>query len=399
MSVVGSAAITGQKSFKAALPGLLFLTTLFLLNFISRIIFAPLLPVIEREFGLSHAGSGSFFLFISAGYFLSILGSGFISSSISHRKTIAVSSIASGCMLFVISLSQSLVSMRISLFFLGICAGIYLPSGLATITRSVAPGYLARGIAIHEVAPNLGFFLAPLLAGFLLTWLSWSQTLAVIGTLLIFCGFGYLLIRTGDSGYGTRPDYSAWSAILLSYQFWFMVTFFSCAIFSTLGLYAMLPLYLVAEKNIDYLAANNLVAFSRASSVIMPLVAGWAGDRFGNYTLITFVLITGGLLTASIGLLSGNMLMLFIVVQPLIAVCFFPSGFVLLSRIGGSDYGGVALSLCIPLAFLIGAGILPTLIGFAGDHHSLGLGIVCAGLLIVGSGILAFRFRFINQTK
>ncbi|MDO9514888.1 MAG: hypothetical protein Q7J01_02140, partial [Syntrophales bacterium] len=57
-----------------------FLTVVFFLNFISRVILSPLMPSIEADLGLGHGAAGSFFLFITAGYFISIAGSGFISS-------------------------------------------------------------------------------------------------------------------------------------------------------------------------------------------------------------------------------------------------------------------------------------------------------------------------------
>ena len=71
----------GSKVFM----GLFFLAGLFFLNFTSRVIFSPLLPIIEGEFGLDHAAAASFFLLISAGYFCSILLSGFVSARINHK--------------------------------------------------------------------------------------------------------------------------------------------------------------------------------------------------------------------------------------------------------------------------------------------------------------------------
>ena len=67
-------------SFGSQLGPLLFLTAIFFLNFISRIILAPLMPAIEKDLGISHGEAGSLFLLISAGYFTALLGSGFFSS-------------------------------------------------------------------------------------------------------------------------------------------------------------------------------------------------------------------------------------------------------------------------------------------------------------------------------
>jgi len=69
-----------SPSFFSQLGPILFLTTIFFLNFIGRIVFAPLMPSIENDLGLDHTEAGSIFLLISLGYFISLLGSGFVSS-------------------------------------------------------------------------------------------------------------------------------------------------------------------------------------------------------------------------------------------------------------------------------------------------------------------------------
>ena len=183
------------QSFKTVLPGLLYLAVIFLTNFFSRIIFAPFLPVIEGELGLSHAGSGSFFLFISAGYFISILSSGFVSSRISHKTTIIVSTIGNGVFLCLLSFCGSLLSLRLGLLCLGLSAGLYLPSGLSAVSRLVSPGYLARGMAIHELAPNIGFILVPMISAILLRHLSWSRSLLVTGGMFIWTASRFYFLQ------------------------------------------------------------------------------------------------------------------------------------------------------------------------------------------------------------
>ncbi|MFZ2041965.1 MAG: hypothetical protein WAV08_14780, partial [Desulfobacterales bacterium] len=63
----------------------LFLTALFYLNFLARILPAPLMPVIETDLDIGHGAAGSLFLLISAGYFVALAGSGFVSARIQHR--------------------------------------------------------------------------------------------------------------------------------------------------------------------------------------------------------------------------------------------------------------------------------------------------------------------------
>ena len=74
--------------FRTYVGPLLILTSIFFINFISRIIPAPLMPKIEADLGISHAQAGSFFLLISIGYFVALIGSGFFSAAMRTRLKI-----------------------------------------------------------------------------------------------------------------------------------------------------------------------------------------------------------------------------------------------------------------------------------------------------------------------
>jgi MFS family permease len=384
-----------QNSLSRALTGLIFLAALFFLNFTSRVIFSPLLPFIEQEMGLGHAQSGSFFFFISAGYFITILSSGFVSARIGHKLTIAFSVIASGLVLFGLGFCTSLFTLRLALFCLGLAAGLYLPSGLATISRIVAPAYLARGLAIHEIAPNLGFMAAPLLCEMLLSFVSWQEVLAWLGVVLIVVGVSYSLSSHGSGERGQAPDLLSAGSLLRMGTFWAMCLFFSLGICSTIGIYAMAPLFLVTDHGMDPQEANRLLAFSRTASIFIPLLGGWLGDRFGNRSVMGAALLISGILTALMAMVvNGIWLMVFVVAQPLFAVCFFPSGFAVLSKLGQPEYGNLAVSLCIPLAFLLGGGVMPTLIGMIGDVVSISLGFILAGVAMTLGGCFSFFCHF-----
>lgn len=372
-----------RSLFRSALPHLLLLTSIFFLNFTSRVIFSPLLPEIEKSLGIDHGAAGSFFLFISLGYFISILLSTKVSEYLGHKNTIVLSLLSCGVMLILIGTFETLWYIRCGLFLLGYGAGLYLQSGLVTIMSLVSPSYLARGVAVHEMAPNFGFVVAPLICTLLLLHFSYHVVLYILGAILISVAGIYMFYGYGGVGAAKGLDWSTTRMVLRMVPFWQMVILLSFAICSTLGLFSMLPLYLTAEHGMENEAANSLVAFSRISAVFMPLVGGWLGDRTGNGKLLRSVLLAGGLLTIPLGLLHGAGLLVFVVIQPMVAVCFFPSAFAVLSRLGGKEARGAAVSLCVPCAFLIGGGFLPMCIGFVGDYYTLAAGYMVIGVLTV----------------
>ncbi len=389
-----------QHPLYPALGGLIFLSLLFFLNFTSRIIFSPMLPVIEMEMGIGHVQSGSFFLFISAGYFISILLSGFVSARINHKRTIVLSSVSLGLALFVLSNCFTLATLQGGLFLLGLGAGLYFPSALATISSLVSPAYLSRGMAIHELAPNIGFVAAPLFCDIILVYFSWRMGLTLVGVLIVILGVIYGFSSVGSTEKGTAPDLSASGMFFRMPLFWGMVVLFSLAICSTIGIYAMAPLFLVNDHGMDSGKANTLLSISRIAAIVMPLAGGWFGDRYGKQLVMALILLATGILTTAMAMVgNGSWLIFLVVAQPLFAVCFFPAGFAVLTNLGTPKHASVAVSLCLPLAFLIGGGLMPTLIGLIGDLYSISAGFVVMGSLMIAGGAISLFVTLIMTGK
>jgi NNP family nitrate/nitrite transporter-like MFS transporter len=349
--------------------------------------------MIEEDLGFSHGDAGSLFLFLSFGYFISLLGSGYISSRITHKKTITVSAIAVGMAISLISVSKSLFAMRFCVFLLGISAGTYLPSGITTITSLVNPKQWGKAVAIHEIAPNLSFLLTPLLVEMLLSWFAWSNIFLLVGIGSIFMGLSFAHFGRGGNFFGEAPNFLSIRPILNVPAFWILISLFSLAIASTLGIYNMLPLYLVAEHGVSREWANSLVSISRISTLGMALLAGWATDRFGSRPIMIGVFLITGILTILLGIVSTYWIGTVVFLQPLLAVCFYPAGFAALSLISTPENRNVVISLTIPIAFVIGGGAVPALIGIMADKGYFAWGISLSGALIMAGFFLSLFLK------
>ncbi|MBW1995817.1 MAG: MFS transporter [Deltaproteobacteria bacterium] len=144
-------------TIRGELGPLLFITIIFLVNFIARVILSPLMPTVEKDLALSHTYAGSLFLFIYLGYVAGLLGAGIASYYLTHRMNIVLSAAVVGLALLEIASSRSMWGIRLGLFFIGIGSGIYLPSGIASITSLIKMQHWGKALAVHELAPNLGF--------------------------------------------------------------------------------------------------------------------------------------------------------------------------------------------------------------------------------------------------
>ena len=384
---------TGETHWRVQVVSLLFLTLIFFLNFISRIIPAPLLPVIERDMGLGHGEAGALFLLISLGYFSTLSGSGFVSSRLTHRRTIIVSCASLGAALLAVALSSSPWAVALGLLGLGMAAGLYLPSGIAAITSLVGPRHWGKALATHELAPNLSFVLAPLTAEVFLRWMPWRGVVALVGACALLACAAFARYGRGGDFAGEAPGFSSVRALAAIPSFWIMIVLFSLGISSTLGIYSMLPLYLVTERGLDQGWANTLVALSRVSTLGTAFLAGWITDWMGPRRTMAGVFAVTGVLTVLLGVAADSWLVLVIFLQPTLAVCFFPAGFAALSLISPPESRSLAVSLAVPLGFLTGAGVVPIGIGMMADAGSFALSFCLVGAVIAGGSSLSLLLK------
>jgi len=383
----------GAASFRAQVSPVFFLAGLFFLNFASRIILSPLLPTIEKELAISHSQAGFFFFLSSGGYLVGLLASGVLTSRSSHRLAISASLAGVGIALLTIAAATHLWLIECGLMALGFAAGFYLPSAIATITSLVDKRHWGKAIAIHELAPNLAFFATPFLAEIFLHWSSWRMGLGLLGVLSLVGSLSFGRLGRGGDFPGESPGSNAFAVLARTPAFWLMMVLFGVGVSSTIGVYAMLPLYLVSQRNFDQSTANTLVAFSRSHGPMLGLLGGWASDKLGAKGTIIISLIFTGITTLLLGTLSGPALGAAVLVQPLVAVWFFPAAFAAIAMITPPSARNLAVAFSVPVGYIIGGGAIPTFIGIMGDAGSFATGFVVTGLLIAAGGLLSIRLR------
>lgn len=385
---------TELPSLRSQMAPLLFLVGIFFLNFISRIVLSPLLPTVEKDLKIGHEEAGSLFFIISFGYCIMLLGSSFVSSYFNHRRTIILSTVALGVALLSVGISHQLRMVRVGLFTCGMAAGLYLPSGMATLTELVSPKDWGKAISIHELAPNLSFVVAPLIAEMLLRWLSWQGIFTLFGIFSILAGILFSLFGRGGRFCGEPLNVNTLRIILKKPSFWVIMALFSLGIGGTFGMFAMFPLYLVSEQGMDQAWANTLVGFSRISPVGVAFISGWVTDRLGPKKALKVIFLANGIALMLLGAASGLWIVLLIFLQPMLASSFFPPGFAALSRIGGSKFKNIAVSLTIPVSFLVGGGAIPAMIGMIGEARSFSTGFIILGGVLLGGAILVRYLKF-----
>ena len=384
------------ESFRESLRITLFVAWLFYLSFVGRIIFAPLMPSMEADLGISHTQAGTLFLMISLGMFCGQVSSGFFSSRIYHRGTLTASALVMGVVLVLFHFVNSILAVRILMFFAGVAGGLHIPSAIATIAAEVRREDWGKALGVHQTAPPLSYVSAPLIAVLLSGTFSWRGILVMLSTLCFLSAFVYLGSRPAGRFPGQLPKPAIVKSLITRSSFWIMVGLFAMAIGGAFGLYTMLPLFLINERGMDFTWANTLLGLSQISGLFLVLLSGWITDQVGQKRMMTLLLLSAGILTILIGILRGSLLMLVIFLQPPFLTSFFPAAFSALSRIAPPHMRSVATGLAMPSAFVMGGGVIPAFLGYMGEAYTFSTGIIVVGCLMFSVTILV-KFLELGQ--
>ena len=258
----------------------------------------------------------------------------------------------------------------------------------------VKPGNLGKAVAIHELAPTIGFIICPMTAEFFMQKYSWRAVPVLFGILSAAGGLAFMIWGRKVESVGEAPSPRLLRSLIGKKPFWIIMALFGLGVTAEMGVYSMLPLFLMTEKGLTRTWTNTLLALSRLPGPVMSFTAGWITDRLGPARALTIILLTAGLSTILLGIGSGPLMLVMIFLQPSFAICFFPAGFTALSRIGRPSEKNVVVSFAVPLSVLLGSGALPAGLGWMGEHHSFALGLVLAGSLILAG---AFLTRFLED--
>jgi len=373
---------------------LMFFWFLWFMNFSCRTIFAPIMPLIEDEFAISHARAGSLFAFTSLGYGCSLFFSGIFSGFLGYKRSIIVSMIISSCVFFVIPYVASFNVLVFLSFILGVSTGVYLPSIIPFITEYYDERTWGRAISIHDTATSTSIFASPLIAIFLLQYLSWRGIFNVFGVFFVISIVIFCLTSSEVKVQSTQKGF--FTSLMKSRELWIFGTLWVFAAGACLGLYFVMPLYLTKELGLDIKYANMIFGISRLGGVFTAILTGFIVDRFSPKKAIFLVVLITGILTMLIAFKEIRYIEVFLFLQASIVMGFFPVCLVSVSKIFEREKRGMATGFIVTLGVIFGLGIVPYFLGLVGDYASFGSGIFFFGILVVLSSGLTY---FLKELK
>jgi MFS transporter, NNP family, nitrate/nitrite transporter len=376
---------------------LLFLSSLWFLNFVCRTILSPVLPLIEDEFMISHAKASSIFILLSVGYGISIFFSGLLSGIFGYRKSIVLSLLVTALIFFLIPFVKVFAALYVFTFIIGMATGIYMPAVIPLITSYYDEKIWGKTIAIHDSAASLGVFAVPFIAIFLLRFFQWRWVLGVMGfVFLIIAIIFYLLVHELKVA---RVTGNVFSKFFKRRALWVLSIIWVFAASTSTGIFYIIPLFLTKELYLDIGYANTIFGISRLGGFVMAIISGFLLNRFSIRSVMVSILIISGVSTAFVAFVGVQYIGIALFFQASFVYGFFPVGIVAISRIFDLNIRGLATGFIFGFGVVFGWGVTPYVLGLSGDHLSFRFGILLLSLATLLSSSLVFLLKELCPEK
>jgi NNP family nitrate/nitrite transporter-like MFS transporter len=374
-----------------ALLFLLFLWFIWFINFSVRMVFSPILPIIEDEFLINHARASSIFIFLSAGYALGVVVSGLFSGKVGYKKSIVCALVMISLVAFLIPLARNFFLLYFFAFVVGFSVGLYVPSVIPLITEYYSEKNWGKAIAIHDTGAATGILATPLIAIFLLNFFPWRGIFVVFACVFLACSVVFFFSSTEVRI--SNPPKATFKDIVKIRSLWIMALLWIFSMGANLGIYSIVPLYLTKELNLTIGYANTVLSVSRLGSVVVAVACGFLIDRFDLRKVMFLVMIVTSVLIVMMGLASVKYIGIILFLQASFVTGFFPIGLVALAKTFNREMRSLATGIILAVSNIFGSGITPYLLGVSGDVHSFRLGIIILGIFVALASTLVFHLR------
>jgi len=385
------------SELKGGALGFLFLLwSLWFFNFSGRIIFSPILPLIEDEFMVTHARATSIFIFQSIGYAFAMTLSGFYSGRVGFKKTIVFSFAVLACVCFCVPFVKTFSVFYLIILVNGFSAGIYMPSIMPLIREHFVERNWGKAISIYDSAASISIFTIPFIVLFLLRYFHWRGIFGVLGVAVLIIAILFAL--KGEELKINEPHGTVFKDLITRKSLWMMVTIMSVVMGANMGIYYVLPLFLTKELSLGIGYANSLLGVSRLGGIGVAILCGFLIDRFNLRKIMFILTIISGIFTIILGAASTGLIGIALFLQAIFITGIMPISFVCMARLFDRAALSMAIGLIVPLGTLFGTGLIPYLLGLSGDLLSFRFGIIALGVLLILMSWLALSMRDLERT-
>ncbi len=354
---------------------------LWFFNFSTRIIPSPVLPLIEDELMISHARAGGLFTFLYAGYAFSLLMAGSLAPKVGCKRCIIGGFLCSSLALFIVQYTSSYGQFSLLFILIGLGCGAYLPSIMPMITETFPREHWGKAIGIHDSAASLSIFSIPIYVAIGLHVFPWRRLFLYLCIASMVVVLLFWIFSKEPRCDESQARYASME-VLRKKALWFMMPLWIAAAACCLGVYSIIPLFLVHERGLSLEWANTVFGASRLGGILISITAGFLVDRLGIRRMLFWALFLTGLSTVGIATARPfHLLVGVLFFQATVALGFFPVGLATISKLTRLSERSMAMGVVISAGVIFGLGVAPYLLGAIADRINFQTGILLLGIL------------------
>lgn len=366
--------------------------SLWYVNFTAKSITSPLMPLIEDEFSINHTMAGVLFFIFWVGNTISVFYAGFMSLKVGYKRSILLSFYSMAIIFVFLRFASTYTLFAIFAFLLGLGSGLYLPCGIPLITAIFERDSWGKAISFHETAAGFSLMTIPVFIAFAISVMDWRSVFYVMsGACLILAVLFHIFSPDPRPEKGEKANMKD---ILHRKEFWIMTALWSSCAIASMGIFNIIPLYLVKERGIQIEAANTILSMSRIGGFIAMIAIGFIIDRFNLKKLLLVLLLAAGLSTIGIAVIKVHWLLsIMLFLQATFSVVFFPAGLVAISKLTNLSERSVFTGMLMSVSGIIGPGLSPLIFGRIADVWNFQVGILGAGIIITSACLLVRQLK------
>ena len=371
-----------ESPFRKILPWIMFLSLMFFINYTGRSIIGPLLVYVEQDLGLDHSQSTGLLMYLSIGFSVCLIFTGFVPARIKPRLVVALSLGGMGVMLILLSLCESQLTLGLGLAGCGVFAGFYFTSAMASMGSVVSRADWSKAISIHELGPACSFIVAPLIAeaGLAITG-SWRGALQLWGIFaLCVTALWVIFVRQGSQK-SDPPSLHGIKELLGQPMVWFFGWCFAFGIAGEFTPYNVMSLHLTSDRGLSVDDANHLLSVTRIAAPFAVLLGGSLAPRLGTFKTLRLFFALHGVCLIVMGLPVFAVALPAMFIQAVMPSFAWPAMLSILPEHYPVKIHPTILSMTMPVAVYFGTGLAPKVLGIIGDHFSFSIGFVILGCL------------------
>lgn len=256
----------------------------FLLTFISRFTWPPLIPVVAPLFKMSNTQAGAFMTAFYLGYVITQIPAGVLADRLGVRMVLAISLIVEGFATFGM---QYMTSYDTG-FWLRVITGLGAGAVMSACSRAIAEWFplKERGTAfgILLAAPSGGIVLSNYIVPALNKSFGWQGVFQVVGIVTAIVGVLILLfVRTSsDNQQSSASLFGGFKVIFTSRELLLTAVAGFALMWAELGIATWANAYMKTKLGYSVSTAGMVMIFYGIGGVLAPMFSGILSDKIGK---------------------------------------------------------------------------------------------------------------------